>query len=281
MGQPASVQPVVAGDTTTQTNQSVTISLLSITVIATTSLFMKWVAVPTELTVSLATASGALVPTLVLRRREHKKSRTARMVELVTGSYQRPVVHVLILAAGLLALVEWASLAFIMFASAFIGYGQLSEAVDQGWLLQDQADSLVLAESTTGVVVMLQWTVMMCGAVLVGRFVARRITRHAMAWAFAAIVVCQVASFTIEVLLMATTGPPVNYLAYVVYPLVSALTIWIGVIWGRRTRGLFLATRLFRRLPEMDRNAVLCMMEEAHVPQRIGRGGHETQEACG
>lgn len=275
MGQQATVPVATADGGTPQAGQSLVVSLMSIAVIAVTSLLLKWVTVPTELTVSLATASGALVPTLVLSRRERRKSRTARMAELVSGAYRRPPVYVLIVAAGLLALVEWVALLLIMFTSAMFLYTSLEGAVTAGWLAQDQADSLVMEEAALGMVVILQWLVMMAGAIFVGRFVARRIRRHALVWAFGAIIVCQTVSLLAQLTFSTTAENTVNAMAYVLYPLASAVTIWIGVLWGQRTRGLFLANRLFRRLSETDRQAVLAMMEEANVPQRVAAHQHE------
>lgn len=268
MGQPTAgtAHPLSGGDVATPPTQSLVVSLLSIAVIAMTSLILKWVTVPSEVTVSLATASGALVPTFLLSRRERHKSRTSRIAELVSGRYRRPPVHILILAAGLLALVEWVSFFVFMLVTALTNAVSLFGAVEAGYLRQEQADSLMLNETAIGMVVVLQLAVMMVGAVVVGRFVARRVPHRPMLYAYAAILVCQGASLLVELATFTTINP----WSYVAYPLVLASTMWIGVLWGCRTRALFLANRLFRRLPEEDRQAVLAMMDEAHVPERIG-----------
>lgn len=72
----------------------------------------------------------------------------------------------------------------------------------------------------------------------------------------------------VEVLVLRSFTAP-SYLAYGIFVALAALPLWLGVRRGRRTRALFLAKRLFRRLSETDRATVLAMMDEAQVPHRL------------
>jgi hypothetical protein len=246
-------------------NEPLVTSMLSIAVIALTAALLHRLAVPSEVTGSLAMASGALVPAIVIRVRERAKSKAKRVSELVSGTFERPPVLILIIAAGLLALIEWAS--YVLF---FVVAGLASLAAeDEGLLTADAAASVLESEMVTGGIALLGLLLVMAAAVPVGTYVAHRVTHRPLLWAFGAVLLAQAVLLTIDVSISLSTGEPVNYLAYAVFVAAVSITGWLGVRRGRRNRALFHATRLFRRLSETDRSAVLQIMDESHVAERL------------
>lgn len=262
MSQPATVPGSMASP-----GQPVVVTLLTIAVIALTALVLQWLTVPSEVTASLSPAAGALVPAVAVRRREGRKGKADRVMELVSGTFRRPPAYVLIIAAGVLGLIEY----FTYFLSYLVSYAPLIDAEIAGLLTAEESTTILLSPSSTSTAIatLLGFVATFIVAVPVGSYVARRIGTHPLCWAVGAVVLNQSVSFLIFSI---TTDPSIttlDYSAFLIWTVLLSVAVWIGVRHGSRTRALFLATRLFRRLSEADRTAVLALMQEAQVAKRL------------
>lgn len=148
------------------------VTILSLTVIALTAVLLRWLTVPSEVTASLSTASGALVPAVAIRRRESAKRETDRMRELLTGTFRRPALYVALIGAGLLGASEY--LAYLV---NYFVVGVASAGAEELGLLTLE-DSLAIAESDSAAfgAALLAWVTIVCVAGPVGAFVAHRST---------------------------------------------------------------------------------------------------------
>jgi hypothetical protein len=253
--------PSATNEAGQSSNQSLLVALLSIAVIAATALVFSYLGIPGEVTGSLATASGALVPIVATRWREAKKTPADHVLDVTTGRLHRPRIYVLITAVGLLALAEWVStLTFsIMHVVALVAVEQQTgELVESPGLLLVMGNAALLALVTT-----------MVTALPVGIYVAHRIHQRPLAWALAAILLAQTMSFIIYAIWDGGLAS-FNYTSVLFWPIALALPVWIGVHRGVRTRLRFLASELFKKLSEDDRRALLDVMAESQVAQRLG-----------
>lgn len=252
-------------DVTASASQPLLVSMLSIAVIALTALTLQRLKVPSEVTASLSTASGALVPAIAIRRRDAVKSKVDHCLELVARVFERPPIYVLIIAAGLLALVEFT----VYLLGGFIGGVATLAAEEEGLLTAEESLAVFESDIFIGGIAIVSLLIVMVIAVFVGTYVAHRITRRPIVWAMAAVVLAQAVTLAVDVVALAFTDAPFNWMAYPVWVAALGIPVWLGARRGRRNRAMFLANRLFKGLSENDRNGMLALMEDAQLPQQL------------
>ncbi|MDT0164884.1 hypothetical protein Q9R32_04880 [Actinotalea sp. AC32] len=242
---------------------SVVVSMISIAVIAGTAVALRALDVPSEVTAPVSTASGALVPMVAIRRGERRKSKVEHVQEMLSGTFARPPVYAAIIAAGLLALTEW-----VTYVVAFVGAAAVSWAGEEaGVLTTAESEVLLGSAGASGAATVLGLLLTMVAAVPIGAYVAHRVLRRDVVVALAAVALSQVITFLLLGTLSGFAGfRPWPWVVWVV--LVSG-AIALGVARGRSTRSLFLVDRVFRRLGEADRRAVLSLIDEEQVAQRL------------
>jgi len=259
---------VPSGALSAQQGQTLFVSLASIAVVAVAALLLRSLDVPDEVTASLSTASGAVVPAVAIRRRERAKGKSQRIEELVSGTFERPRVYVLIIAGCFLAVAEFLTYFFVGFLGGVVALA----AEESGFLSTEESAAVLVDDAVIVLVALLGLLVTAVIAVPVGIYVAHRIKRHPLYWAFGALLLAQAVSLLIELVWLRSPDTPPNFLAYAIFVAVIAVPLWFGVHRGVRTRALFRAKRLFHRLPESDRATVLALMEEVQVSSRLGDG---------
>lgn len=253
-----------------KSNQTILVSIASIVVIAVTAFLLQWLSMPKELLAPLSTASGALVPAIAIRRNEKRRSKASQASELISGRLRREPVYVLFVASGALVAVEFAS--FLL--AIVIAYISLSDAQFAGLISEEQLSEILLSEqsASVGLAALLTYVALTIASAAVGVYVAHRIAKGSVYWALGAVVLGQV----VTVLVALATGSSWSDIAastftwqFAVLFALLATAVTLGALRGRRTRALFSATRLFRRLSEDDRRTILSLMDEAQVASRL------------
>jgi hypothetical protein len=239
--------------------------VLSIAVIALTAALFRWLNVPAEVTAALATASGALIPSIAIRIRDRKKSKAGKVEEAVSGTFERPWFYVLLIASGLLTVSE---VVWILVEDKIVEAELLAPFV-RG--LTDRPADANLANSgvwvwLTGIVGL---SIALAVAVPSGSYVAHRVKRNDMWCALGAVVLMLVALPFAGVTIEPSESPLPVIVVVAIGVLSVASGVALGVLRGRKTRSLFLAKRLFKGLSESDRSAVLDIMAEAQSAGRL------------
>ena len=259
-------------DTQSTPAQSVLISIVSLAVIAVTAVLLHWLPIPSEVSASLATASGALVPLIVMRRRDRKKGKAESFDELASGTFERPFPYVLFTAAGLLTLLLAAGSA-IMLAPLL---GSYLTAQGEGLLTIEEIAHLNHSSGVLGSALTIGPLIGLASAAIVGVYVAHRLPRHDL-WCGIRVVVLTLLVFVADLLLTnagfglidARLVPSdISTYLYSACP-AGAIGIVLGVLLGRRTRPMFLVNRLFKGLSRSDQGTVLEIMKEAQSDGRI------------
>ncbi|WP_225755195.1 hypothetical protein [Actinotalea sp. Marseille-Q4924] len=252
-----------AGAAEAPRSDSLVVSMMSIAVIVATAVVLKLLEVPSEVTAPASTASGALVPMVAVRRRDRRKTKVQHVQELLSGTFGRPPVYGLIVAAGLLALTEWAT--YVVAAAGSIGLSVAGE--ESGVLTAAESEMLLGSTTADGVTTALSLLVTMVAAVPIGVYVAHRVLRHGFVVAIASVVVSQVITFVLMGWLSGFVG--FQPWPWIVWILLVSGAMGLGVARGRATRSLFVVTRVFRRLGETDRRVVLSLIDEEQVAERL------------
>jgi hypothetical protein len=216
--------------------------------IALTASLFQWLNFPSDVTATLAIASGALIPAIAIRRGDRQQSKQAKMQEVVSGDFQRPFVYVLFIAAGLLILGELAiiTISFTGVSGFQVNSAQLGSESQRSWTAALISLFLILVL-----------------AVAIGSFVAHRRFQYDLWCAIGA--AAPLAIFPLlaynNIIYLGIQGW-LGRLVETALFLVPVLGVVLGVFRGRRTRPLFLANLLFKELSESDRTAVREIMAE-------------------
>ena len=234
------------------------IPVLAIVVTGLTAVLFHWLELPDDIATSLALASGGLVPIFALRRKDHKQSREAKINEAVSGKFERPLIYVLIIATS------WLAIAAMTLSSLVRVLVYPESVLPEIFLPSSIRENPALVyhyDQETWVPLFLGISMLMAVAVLVGIFTAHRVKRHAIWCALGAVVLSEAARLVVY------WGRVDRY--FIIALAAICLGVMLGVVLGRRTRALFLATRLFKGLSEADRSAVLEIMGGAQVAGRL------------
>ena len=238
------------------------------------SFLLHLLRLPDDIITPLALASGGLVPAIALRLRDRRKTRIDQLTELLTRSFARPPVYIVIISSAMLLLTQLAA----YFLVGIVVGGALASGIASGSLSSEESrrilDSLVSRIWTEVLSVLAVATV----AIPVGKYLAHRLAKRQYWWAILAVVLSQLGSLIIDLVFAATSDSSLQFRLYVIYFTASTVTVSIGVSRGRKTRALFLAGRLFRGLSEADRAAVLDLMDKAGVRQQLTRDQEEPLE---
>ncbi|WP_347977161.1 hypothetical protein [Microbacterium sp. ProA8] len=234
------------------------VSLLSAIAVAAVAAALGSWELPAAAVASIATASGALVPALAIKRSDRRRAHKTRTSELLAGRFKRPPVYVLIVASGMLGLAFLLSLVF----GYMLAYMTLADAESSGHLTGADYNDLVERGSGAGTAAGLVLIVMLAASMPVGRYVAHRIPSRSWAWGLAAVLVNEAVLYASGSLVVGDWSlPPIEY--FVVYTLPVTIGVLLGIWRGGRTRALFWAKRLFKGLSETDRRTVLSLMDES------------------
>jgi hypothetical protein len=252
--------------------QSLIISILSMLVIGVVALLLHLLDLPDDITTPLALASGALVPVIALRLRDRRKPRIDRLAELVTGSFWRPPIYVVIIAAAMLLLTQLAA----YFLVGIVVGGALLSGVQMGSLDAEESKRILDSLASRFWTEVLSLLAVTTVAIPVGKYIAHRIAKKQFWWAMVAVLLSQLGSMIIDVVFAVTSRSSLQFNLYIIYIAASTVTVVIGVWLGRQTRVLFLASRLFKGLSEADRAAVLDLMKESGMSQQVVHEGERS-----
>ena len=236
-------------------SQPLLVPVLSIAVIALTAALFRWLNVPAEVTAALATASGALIPTIAIRIRDSKTSKARKVEEAASGTFERPWIYALLIGAALLVASELVGILIETKIEEGLTAGGVNLETSRGWA------------NFVGIV---QILVIMVAAVPSGSYVAHRLNRNDVWCALGAVVLAlatlRFAGVTIE---RPTESDPPLVVLVALGVLSVVVGVVLGILRGRKTRNLFLAQRLFKGLSESDRSAVLDIMADAQAAGRL------------
>ena len=260
-----------------RSGQPLLVSVLSIAAIALTALLFGSLGVQPDVVTALATAAGALIPTVAIRVRDRKTSKARKVEEAVSGTFERPWIYTLLIGTALLVASELAGIWIVTNIEDAL-LGPFFAAFMEGWTGGPEGSvNLETSRGWANLTLILEMLTVLVAAVPCGSYVARRLKRNDLWCALGAVVLALVTlRFAVGVTVESPAEADPPLVVIVALGVLSVVVgVVLGVLRGRKSRSLFLVKRLFKGLTESDRSAVLDIMADAQAAGRFrseGRG---------
>jgi len=239
---------------------SVWVAVGSLAAVALVGLFSAAAKLPESAVNTLTSLAAGVVPAATLTRQKLRRSRDARLRDLTVSSDVAVVnpVYVALVLTSVVLLVDSAI------------NGLLGMVVGIAFDTAGIADQQLLGAAVSRTILVVGIPITLLALFFIGRHVSHYLPRAALRWLVLAIVATIPVRVTVVLVLPEYLdqlgirfSPLEAVIAYTVYAVVLFLPVWLGSLWGRRTRDSFTMVRRFHQLPPGDRAALLELVKSS------------------
>lgn len=249
---------------------SVWVALGSLAAVAVAGLFAAALKLPEPAVATMASLAAGVVPAGVLAHQQLHRSRDARLRDLTVSSdvaVMNPVYVSLVLAS------------FVLLFDSAIGalFGAVIGTTLAAARIQVASRTFGVAFSATSL--FFGGPIELFAFFFAGRHASYYLPRTALRWSLLAVIATIPVRVAI-ILVMSraldraglSLGPLEALFSYSIFVVFVFLAIWLGSLWGRRTRDSVTMARRFRRLAPGDRAALLELVKSSAASELSRQG---------